>query len=104
MPAARLPPRRNASALRPAASGASARPLPLMVDPRHPISRSLGLRAPLLWLVGPFMIGLIAGRAVELGPASLQLGVALVASAIAMFASWHAPRWGPPIVALAMLI
>ena len=41
-------------------------------------SRSLGHRAPLLWLVLPFMAGLAAGRAGEFTPAAWQLALALL--------------------------
>jgi len=56
-------------------------------------SRSLGHRAPLLWLAAPMMAGLAAGKAVELAPVPWLLAGAFVAAALAVVASWRARRW-----------
>lgn len=65
-------------------------------------SRSLGHRAPLLWLVLPLMAGLAMGRAGELAPVPWLLGGALIAAVAANFAAWRSPRWWGPAVSAAM--
>lgn len=63
-------------------------------------SRSLGHRAPLLWLVLPFVLGLTTGRLGGIGPLWLELALAALASAGAMAAAWRYPRaWIPCVVA-----
>lgn len=62
-------------------------------------SRSLGHRAPLLWVVGPMILGLMAGRALG-GPAPLP---ALSASSIFVLLAWLAGtrrprRWAGALV------
>lgn len=63
-------------------------------------SRSLGHRAPLLWLVLPFMGGLIAGSAgVPSGPIGVQLAVALLAAGTALWAaSTNRRGWAPALL------
>jgi competence protein ComEC len=62
-------------------------------------SRSLGHRAPLLWLVLPFIAGLAAGQAGGVVRAAFPLGIAL-GLVLAAFAAWRwQPRlWGPALV------
>ena len=67
-------------------------------------SRSLGHRAPLLWLVLPLMAGLAAGRVGDFVPVPWLLGGALVAAVAANFAAWRAPRWWAPAIAAAMFL
>src|SRR5437879_492538 len=67
-------------------------------------SRTLGHRAPLLWLVLPLMAGLAAGKVGEFAPASWLLGGALVAAVAANFTAWRAPRWWAPAIAAAMFL
>ena len=62
-------------------------------------SRSLGHRAPLLWLVLPFIAGLAAGKAGGMASVGWALAVALGAAVVALAASWRAPRrWAPSLV------
>jgi competence protein ComEC len=62
-------------------------------------SRSLGHRAPLLWLVLPLMAGLATGRMAEFPAVGWLLTLAFVAAVAAIFAAWRAPRfWAPAIV------
>ena len=66
--------------------------------------RSLGYRAPLLWLVAPFMIGLVLGRSSTWAPPIVQLLVALVLAAFACIATWRVRRgWAPALVAALVL-
>src|SRR5476651_2507666 len=67
-------------------------------------SRSLGHRAPLLWLVLPLMAGLAAGKADELARVPWLLGGALLAAGAANFAAWRAPRWWAPAIVAAMFL
>ncbi len=67
-------------------------------------NRSLGHRAPLLWLVLPLMAGLAAGKADEWAPVSWLLAGALGAAGLAVFASWRAPRWWAPAIGVAMFL
>lgn len=66
------------------------------------IGRSLGHRAPLLWLVLPFMAGLIAGRLADpvVSP-RLFLMVAAVAAVVSVWASDRQPRIWMAAIALA---
>jgi competence protein ComEC len=66
------------------------------------MDRSLGHRAPLLWLVIPLMVGLGAGKATDVGLAwPWLLGAAGFAIAAAITA-WRRPAWFTPTVVLAM--
>ena len=65
-------------------------------------SRSLGHRAPLLWLVLPLMAGLAAGKAGDLAPAPWLLGAALAAAIVATFAAWRASWMWAPAIAIGM--
>lgn len=65
-------------------------------------SRSLGHRAPLLWLVLPFMAGLALGRMGEFAPVAGWLGAALVAAVGAVWTSWRAAGWWAPTLGVAM--
>lgn len=67
-------------------------------------SRSLGHRAPLLWLVLPLIAGIIAGRyGPPASPAWLLAG-ALVAALLSALAAWRAPRvWALPLGAALLL-
>ena len=67
-------------------------------------SRSLGHRAPLLWLVLPLMAGLAAGRAGDWAPVPWLLAGALGAAVLAVVASWRAPRWWAAALAVAMFL
>lgn len=59
-----------------------------------PTTRSLGHRAPLLWLALPFMAGLAAGRAGEFAPAAWPLAIALLAAIAAILApGWKTRGW-----------
>lgn len=63
------------------------------------ISRSLGHRAPLLWLVVPFMAGLIAGKIGELLPVPWQLGLAAAGIGLAVVGVHRvAALWIPGIL------
>src|SRR5882757_3468724 len=67
-------------------------------------SRSLGHRAPLLWLVLPLMAGLAAAKA-GIAPSVPWLLVGAFGAATAgVFAAWRAPRgWAAP-VSIALLL
>ena len=67
-------------------------------------SRSLGHRAPLLWLVLPLIAGIVAGRyGPHLRPAWLLAG-ATMAAVLAILAAWRAPRrWAWPLCAALLL-
>jgi competence protein ComEC len=67
-------------------------------------SRSLGHRAPLLWLVIPLMAGLAAGNAGEIAPTGLLLGGASATAGLALWASWRGLRWFAPAVVAAMFL
>lgn len=69
-----------------------------------PLSRSLGHRAPLLWLVAPFMAGLAAGRWSGVAPAPWHLAIALAAASGALLASRRAPRTWAATLAAAMVL
>ena len=56
-------------------------------------SRSLGHRAPLLWLVLPLMAGLAAGKAGDFLPVLWLLAGAALASALGIAAGWRGWRW-----------
>src|ERR1035437_2135852 len=71
-------------------------------------SRSLGHRAPLLWLVLPLIAGLAAGKVGEVAPVPWLLGGALVAAVAANVAanvaSWRVSRWWAPALGAAMFL
>ncbi len=67
-------------------------------------SRSLGHRAPLLWLVLPLIAGLAAGKAGDWAPVPWLLGGALVAAGAANFAAWCAVRWWAPALGVALFL
>ena len=67
-------------------------------------SRSLGHRAPLLWLVLPLMAGLAVGKIGEFAPVRWLLAGALVAAIVAGWASWRTARWWAPALAVAMFL
>ncbi len=67
-------------------------------------SRSLGHRAPLLWLVLPFIAGLAAGKAGELAPVAWALGLATPAAIAAIAAAWRGSRLWAPAIAVAMFL
>jgi len=66
-------------------------------------SRSLGHRAPLLWLVLPLMGGLAAGRVGVMAPVPWLLAGAGLAATLAIVAVWRSGRTGW-VVALAMAL
>ncbi len=67
-------------------------------------SRSLGHRAPLLWLVLPLMAGLAAGKAGEFAPVPWLLSGALIAAVVALISAWRAARWWAPAIGVAMFL
>lgn len=67
-------------------------------------SRSLGHRAPLLWLVLPFIGGLAAGKTLTLGPATILLAGSVVSAVYAMAASWRGWRGWAPALMMAMAL
>ncbi len=68
-------------------------------------SRSLGHRAPLLWLALPLAAGLLAGRAgLSALPVFAQLGVATAAAGLALWASGRAPAFWAPAITTAMML
>ena len=68
-------------------------------------SRSLGHRAPLLWLALPMMAGLAMGKATAVGAAiPWLLGGALVAATAASFARRRAPGGWAPMLCAAMIL
>ncbi len=66
------------------------------------ISRSLGHRAPLLWLALPMMAGLSAGKAADVSASVAWLVAALAFGAGALAVSWRAPRRFEMLVVPAM--
>lgn len=68
-------------------------------------SRSLGHRAPLLWLVLPMIAGLVAARAIELSALlPWLLGGSLAAAALALVAAWREWRVFAPALAGSMIL
>ncbi len=60
--------------------------------------RSLGHRAPLLWLVLPLLAGLALGRAGEFLPVGWLLGGAATLAALALVIVWRSwPGWAPAL-------
>ena len=66
--------------------------------------RSLGYRAPLLWLVLPLLMGLSIGKAVPTAPVGWLLAVALAVTSFAVWAAPRAPRWWAAALSVAMLL
>lgn len=66
--------------------------------------RSLGHRAPLLWIVLPMIAGLAAARAVDFASPPWLLGSAALSAGAAVFASWRAPRGFAPLFLTAMAL
>jgi competence protein ComEC len=66
-------------------------------------SRSLGHRAPLLWLVLPLIAGSTLGRIAEFTAVRVQLGGALIAAVGAVIASRRFPRLWPVAICGAMV-
>jgi hypothetical protein len=67
-------------------------------------SRSLGHRAPLLWLVGPLMAGLAAGKAKDFAPVVWLLAGALAAATAALFFAWRESRWWAAAIGVTMFL
>jgi len=67
-------------------------------------SRTLGHRAPLLWLRAALMAGLAVGKASEIAPTSWLLGGAFRRAVIANFAAWRGSRAWAPALATAMFL
>ena len=67
-------------------------------------SRSLGHRAPLLWLVLPLIAGIAAGRYGPPANPHWLLAAAAVAALLSTLAAWRAPRvWALPLAAALLL-
>ena len=67
-------------------------------------SRSLGHRAPLLWLVAPYLAGLAAGRLGAGAPPAAVLASALAAALLAVASAWRQSRlWAPALIAALFL-
>lgn len=73
-----------------------------LVNPVGMIPRSLGHRAPLLWLVLPFIAGLATGHAAEITRAGWPLAVALVGALVALTSGRRFPRGWAPSLTIAM--
>ena len=67
-------------------------------------SRSLGHRAPLLWLVLPLLAGLAVGKIGAVAPVAWLLAGALAAAGAALGASWRAERWWAPSLVVALFL
>ncbi len=67
-------------------------------------SRSLGHRAPLLWLVLPLMAGLAFGKAFDLSSVRALLAAAALLTAFALWAAWRTRRWFAPAILAAMTL
>jgi competence protein ComEC len=68
------------------------------------VNRTLGHRAPLLWIVLPFLAGLGAGRAGLPAPVPWLLGGALLACGLAAWAARRSARAWSGLLALAMFL
>jgi competence protein ComEC len=68
------------------------------------VNRTLGHRAPLLWIVLPFLAGLGAGRAGLPAPVPWLLGTALLAAGLATWAAWRGVRAWAALLVLAMAL
>lgn len=69
----------------------------------QPAARSLGHRAPLLWLVLPLILGLAAARAAPPIPAALPAAAAALFAALTAFAHARAPRFWPFALAASLV-
>ena len=67
-------------------------------------NRSLGHRAPVLWLVLPLVAGLAVGRAGEFGSIAALLAGAIIGGVVALSSSVRAPRLFAPAVCLTMFV
>ncbi len=67
-------------------------------------SRSLGHRAPLLWLALPLTAGLAAGRSTTFASTAWLLGSALGLALAAVWTSKRAPKWWAVTLAAAMFL
>ena len=67
-------------------------------------SRTLGHRAPLLWLVLPLMAGIATSKVSEFATVPWLLGAALVAAVSAILSAWRTTRWWAPSTAAAMFL
>src|SRR5271154_4545377 len=62
--------------------------------------RSVGNRAPLLWLVLPFMVGLAVGRLAPLLPAAYPLAVSAACASLSAWVALRRPRtWAAALLA-----
>ena len=68
------------------------------------LDRTLGYRAPLLWLVLPFLIGLAIGQAAPMAPVGWLLAGALLATGIAAWTARREPRGWAVALGAAMLL
>ncbi|MEO6244965.1 MAG: ComEC/Rec2 family competence protein [Opitutaceae bacterium] len=66
--------------------------------------RSLGHRAPLLWIVLPFMAGLAVGKSGLPTPVGWMLGAAAVAAGSALFGARRSSRLWAPAMVVAMFL
>src|SRR3954469_4212095 len=66
--------------------------------------RSLGHRAPLLWLVIPYIAGLAFGHATDFSSVRGQLAIAASAAACAIAFAWRGSKWWGPAIAAAMAL
>lgn len=66
--------------------------------------RSLGHRAPLLWLVLPLMAGLATGKIGTWAPLPALLLAALLSAGIAVWAAWRTPRWWAAAMCTALFL
>lgn len=77
---------------------------PSWFEIRRMTSRSLGHRAPLLWLALPLMTGIAAGKAGTLAPVGWLLTIAALSAAFGIYAAWQMPRgWALPVGAALFL-
>jgi competence protein ComEC len=68
------------------------------------LDRTLGNRAPLLWLVLPLVVGLSVGKAAPMAPVGWLLAGSLAAASAALLAARRAPRWWAVTLGGAMLL
>lgn len=67
-------------------------------------SRSLGHRAPVLWLALPLTAGLVAGKTLEIDAPGWPLAGAALAALVALWAAWRKPSAFAPAILLAMTL
>lgn len=65
-------------------------------------SRSLGHRAPLLWLVVPMIAGLVAARVIDFAAIPIVLGTSTIAAGVAVWSAWRKPNGFRPALCVAM--